>query len=249
LKQLLLVIKRDYREMAATTAFRIMLIVAAVITVAAAVGIIIALRLQEWYGAVEALPVVEIIIGLVVYFITLMLLLAFTWGFSGLQITREKVDGVIECLMATPLGPKTLWVGKCLAVFLPGFIISLAAALIVLLAVNLAAVLPGWGAFAWPGPALVIGLASNPLLFFAVLAFIVLFSLAGNPDVAIAPSFLVGFGLMIGIPAGLATGTIDITSWAFVLWYTAAAAVFWIVVMLMMRMLTRQNIVLSSKGS
>jgi hypothetical protein len=235
--------------MVSTTAFRIMLIVAGVITVAAAVGISIALRLQEWYGAVEAFPVTDFIIGLVVYFITLAILLAFTWGFSGLQITKEKVDGNIECLMATPLGPKTLWVGKCLAVFIPGLVISLAAAMIVLLIVNLAAVLPGWGAFAMPGPALVVGLVSNPLLFFAVLAFIVLLSLAGNPDVAIAPSFLIGFGLMIGIPAGLATGIIDLTSWSFVLWYTAGAVVIWIIVLIMMRMLTRQNIVLSSKGS
>jgi hypothetical protein len=241
--------KRDYREMVSTAAFRIMLIVLAVITVGAAAAISIALRLQDWYGVAEALPMVEFIIGLVIYFITLILLLAFVWGFSGLQITKEKVDGNIECLMATPLGPKTLWVGKCLAVFIPGLVISLAAALIVLLAVNLAAVLPGWGAFALPGPALVVGLISNPLLFFAVLAFIVLYSLAGNPDVAIAPSFLVGFGLMIGIPAGLATGIIDLTSWSFVLWYTAGAAVIWIAVIFMIRMLTRQNIVLSSKGS
>lgn len=249
MKHLILVIERDYREMVATAAFRIMLIVAAVITVGAAVGIAIALHLQDWYGIAEALPIVEFIIGLVLYFITLLILLAFVWGFSGLQITKEKVDGVIECLMATPLGPKTLWIGKCLAVFIPGFIISLAAALIVLLVINLAVVLPGWNTFVFPEQAIVVGFLSNPLLFFAVLAFIVLYSLAGNPDVAIAPSFLVGFGLMVGIPAGLATGTIDITSWAFVLWYTVGAVVIWTVVLFMMRMLTRQNIVLSSKGS
>lgn len=235
--------------MVATTAFRIMLIVSAVITIGAAAGISIGLHLQEWYGAAEALPIVELIIGLVVYFITLLLLLAFVWGFSGLQITKEKLDGNIECLMATPLGPKILWFGKCLAVFIPGLMISLAAALIVLLAVHLAAVLPGWGTFALPGQMLVVGFVSNPLLFFGVLAFIVLYSLAGNPDVAIAPSFLVGFGLMIGIPAGLATGTIDLTSWSFVLWYTSGAAAIWIAVIFMTRMLTRQNIVLSSKGS
>ncbi len=249
MKYLLLVIKRDYREMVATAAFRIMLIIAGIITLAAAAGISIALHLQEWYGIAEALPMVEFINGLVVYFITLAILLAFVWGFSGLQITREKVDGNIECLMATPMGSKTLWVGKCLAAFIPGCIISLAAAVLVLLAVNLAAVLPGWGVFALPGASLVIGFVSNPILFFAVLAFIVLLSLAGNPDVAIAPSFLIGFGLMIGIPAGLATGTVDLTSWSFVLWYTAGAAVIWIIVLVMTRMLTRQNIVLSSKGS
>ena len=235
--------------MAATTAFRIMLIVAAVITVGAAVGISIALHLQDWYGVAEALPIVEFIIGLVLYFITLLILLAFVWGFSSLQITKEKLDGNIECLMATPLGPKTLWIGKCLAVFIPGFIISIASVVIVLLTVNLAAVLPGWNTFVFPEQAIVVGFLSNPLLFFAVLAFIVLYSLADNPDVAIAPSFLIGFGLMIGIPAGLATGIINITSWSFVLWYTAGAAVISIIVLTMTRMLTRQNIVLSSKGS
>lgn len=249
MNKLLLVCRRDYREMISTAAFRIMLIVAAVITIAAAAGISIALRLSEWYGATEAFPVAEFIVGLVVYFITLAILLAFTWGFSGLQITKEKVDGIIECLMATPLGPVTLWLGKCLAVFTPGFIISIASVVIVLLTVNLAAVLPGWGTFILPGASLVVGLFGNPLLFLAVLGFIMLVSLAGNPDVAIAPSFLIGFGLMIGIPAGLATGIIDITSWSFVLWYTAGATIISIIVLLMTRMLTRQNIVLSSKGS
>ncbi len=249
MNKLLLVSRRDYREMVATTAFRIMLIIAVIITIGAAAGISIALHLQDWYGVSEALPVVEFICGLTVYFITLAILLAFTWGFSSLQITREKVDGNIESLMATPLGPRTLWIGKCLAVFAPGFIISIASVVIVLLTVNLAAVLPGWGVFILPGASLVVGLIGNPLLFFAVLCFIMLVSLVGNPDVAIAPSFLIGFGLMIGIPAGLAAGVIDITSWSFVLWYTAGAVVISIIVMLMMHMLTRQNIVLSSKGS
>ncbi len=249
MKKVLLVFKRDYSEMVSTTAFRIMLIIAVVITIGAAAGISIALHLQEWYGAAEAMPIVEFIIGLVVYFITLAVLLAFTWGFSGIQITKEKVDGNIECLMATPLGPKTLWIGKCLAVFLPGFVISLAVVFIVLVALNLAVVLPGWGTFIFPEQAIAAGLIGNPLLFFAVLGFIMLVSLVGNPDVAIAPSFLIGFGLMIGIPAGMATGTIDITSWSFVLWYTAGAIACWLIVFALMRMLTRQNIVLSSKGS
>jgi ABC-type uncharacterized transport system permease subunit len=148
--------------MAATTAFRIMLIIAGIITLGAAAGVSIALRLQQWYGIAEALPVVEFICGLVVYFITLAILLAFTWGFSSLQITREKVDGNIESLMATPLGPVTLWLAKCLAVFIPGFVISILSVVIVLLTVNLAAVLPGWGVFAMPGASLVVALFGNP---------------------------------------------------------------------------------------
>jgi hypothetical protein len=89
----------------------------------------------------------------------------------------------------------------------------------------------------------------SSLLLFGLLLFVVLYSLADNPDIAVTPALLVGFGLMIGIPVGLMTGTIDIVSWTFALWYFAAAAVIWFVVLFLMRMLTRQNIVLSSKGS
>lgn len=232
-----------------TAAFRIVAIVMAVITLAAVIAIPVVLRLQAWYGAPEALPLLDFIIGLTVYILTLLILLAFTWGFSGLQITKEKVNGNIECLMATPMGPKALWAGKCLATLIPGFAISFVAAALVLLAVNLFLALPGWDSLLVSGPSLVVSLAVNPALFAGVLAFIVLLSLAGNPDVAITPAFLVGFGLMVGIPAGIATGFIDMTSWNFTLWYTAGAALMWLINLCLLRLLTRQNMVLSSKGS
>jgi hypothetical protein len=92
------------------------------------------------------------------------------------------------------------------------------------------------------------GFIINPLLFFGLLSFILLFSLANNPDIAIMPSFLVGFGLMIGIPVGVAIGAIDLASWSFTLWYLAGAAIVWIVVGCLSRLLTREQIVLSSKG-
>jgi hypothetical protein len=65
---------------------------------------------------------------------------------------------------------------------------------------------------------------------------------------AIAPALLIGFGLMIGMPVGLATGIIVISSWSFVLWYFGATVIAWGVVIYFTRLLTRQNIVLSSKG-
>ncbi len=54
---------------------------------------------------------------------------------------------------------------------------------------------------------------------------------------------------MIGIPLGLATGVIDLTSWSFALWYLAITVIAIGVVGFLSRMLTRQNIVLSSKGA
>jgi ABC-type Na+ efflux pump permease subunit len=249
LRRIFLVFMRDYREMVSTKAFRIVCITAVVIILGLSIGVPVALHLQNWYGEQEARPVLDFIVALVIYFLTLIVLLTFTWGFSSVQITKEKVNGNIECLIATPLSPKALWAGKGLAVFAPGCIISLIAAVIVLAVLNLTTLFPGWDAVILPGPALVLGLLSNPVLFSGVLSFTILVSMVGNPDVAIMPSFLIGFGLMMGMPAGMATGVIDITSWSFVLWYTLGAFAVWIVVLFMIRMLTRQNIVLSSKGS
>jgi ABC-type Na+ efflux pump permease subunit len=246
---MLLIFNRDFKEIRSTAAFRIIIIVVTFITLAASAGISVALRFQSWYGIQEAVPALNLIIGLVAYFLPFMIMIAFIWAFSSIQITGEKVNGNLECLLATPVGPKTLWMGKCLAVFVPSYLISIIASLIVLLVVNLAAALPGWDIFVIPVAPMVSGLIINPLLFLALLAFIVLFSLANNPDIAVAPSLLIGFGLMIGIPVGLLTGAIDIASWSFSLWYMIGTLAAWAVVLSLTRLLTRQNIVLSSRGS
>jgi ABC-type transport system involved in multi-copper enzyme maturation permease subunit len=242
------VIQRDFSELRKTTAFRIMLIVSAIIAVAASAGLSVLLRRQAWLGTEEAQPWLELIMGLVVYFLPVLVMMAFIWAFGSLPVTREKVNGNVECLLATPLQPVELWMGKNLAIFLPGLLISVVATILVVLIVNLAAILPVSGEFVLPSPVMAAGFAANVLLFFGLLSFINLFSLANNPDIAIAPSFIIGFGIMVGMPLGLATGTIDLASWFFVLWYFLGTALAWVGIACLSRMLTKENIVLSSKG-
>jgi hypothetical protein len=243
-----IVLGRDFRELWQTNAFRIISAVAWAISIAGAAGISIVLNRQEWLGQQVARPILEIVLGLVTYFLPLLVLVTFIWAFASLPITKEKVNGNIECLLATPLSPKAVWTGKSLAIFLPGYIISVAGTLIVLLAVNFSVVLPATGELVLPAPVLLTGFLVNPLLFFALLMFIVLFSLAGSPDTAIGPSFLLGFGLMVGIPVALSVGALNMASWSFALWYLAGTAVAWIIVLSLSRLLTKEKIVLSSKG-
>jgi ABC-type transport system involved in multi-copper enzyme maturation permease subunit len=249
LSGVMIVMARDFREIRRGTAFRIMLAIIAAITLAAAAGIILGLREQSWLGQPQAIPILELIMALVAYFIPLAVLISFIWVFAGFSVVREKVNGNIECLLATPLTPGAVWMGKCLAIFLPAFILSVIAAMLVVLVTNFIVIMPSVGQFMPAAPALLTGLLINGLLFLALLSFIILFSLAGNPDVAIAPSFLIGFGLMIGIPLGLATGWVNLGSWRFALWYGVGTAILWLVVLYLTRLLNRQNIVLSSKGS
>jgi ABC-2 type transport system permease protein len=248
LKRIGIVFCRDFRELRQTEAFLIISILFAIVTFAASVTITIILRKQGLPVKETAGPMLELIIGLVAYFLPLLILMTFIWAFANLTIIKEKISGNIESLLATPLNPREIWLAKTMAIFLPGYVMSVISTLIILLAVNFFAFIPLTGHFILPVSLLLTGFIINPLLFLALLLFIVLFSLANNPDIAIAPSFLVGFGLMIGIPLGIATGVIKLVSWSFALWHLGAAIVFLVIDLGLYRMLTKENIVLSSKG-
>ena len=241
--------KRDYQELRQTAAFRIMLIISVAVMLAATAGISIALSRQSWLKEPAGQPLLELFISLVLYFLPLLVLLSFIWAFANLPVIKEKVNGNTESLMATPLLPRDLWLSKSLAIFLPAYIIAIIASVVVVAVVNLAIILPSTGGLVLPAPALVLGFGVNPLLFFMLLLFMVLFALASNPDIAMAPSFILGFGLMMGMPVGLGMGKFSLASWDFLLWYLAGTMIFLVVVLCLTRILTRQNIVLSSKGS
>lgn len=244
-----IIFKRDFRELRKTNTFLTISIVFAVITIAIAVSVSIILNRQEWIGEKEAQPILEVIISLIGYFLPFSILMTFIWAFSSLPVVKEKVNGNIASLMATTLTPKEIWLGKSLAIFIPGYAISVISTMIVLLAVNLSVIVPTTGNFVFPLPLFLVSLLFNPLLLLGLLLFIILFSLANNPDIAIAPSFLVGFGLMMGIPLGMAMGKINLSSWSFSLWYLAGAIIVWIAIFILTRILTKENIVLSSRGN
>lgn len=243
-----IIFKRDFRELRQTNTFLIISIVFSVVTIAIAVSVSIVLSRQEWIEQKAAGPILELIVGLIAYFLPLTVLMAFIWAFSSLPVVKEKVNGNIASLMATTLTPKEIWWGKSLAIFIPGYVISVISTMIVLLTVNLSVIVPATGNFLLPLPLFLVSLILNPLLLLGLLLFIILFSLANNPDIAITPSFLVGFGLMMGIPLGMASGAIKLSSWSFSLWYLAGVAIVWIAIFFLTRILTKENIILSAKG-
>ena len=243
-----IVMRRDYRELRHSAAFRIMLIIAGLITLAAAVGISVGLGVQSWLDTPQAEPLLELFIGLVLYFLPFIILLSFVWTFGNLPVTKEKVNGNVDSLMATPLSPRDLWLGKSLAIFIPGYIVSVIAAAIVALAVNLSVILPATGQFVLPPAPLVLGIIVSPLMFFSLALLMILISMVNNPDIALAPSLVIGFGLMMGMPVGMGLGYFDIASWPFTLWYLGGTLALLAVTLWFTRRLTRQNIVLSSKG-
>jgi len=249
LKKTYIIFQRDFRDILKTRAFLIICILVSLLTIAAAAITSGLLGRREWIGEEAARPLLELIIGLLAFFFPFTVLMVFIWGFSGLQIVKEKVEGITASLIATTISPRQLWIGKSMAIFIPGYLMAIASTMLVVLSINFLVILPASGNFIFPLPLFLVSLIWDPLLLLATLMFIILFSLAGNPDIAIAPSFIVGFGLMMGIPIGMALGAIDLVSWDFSLWYMAATVVFWIIVTILTRLLTKENILLSGKGS
>ncbi len=244
-KRTLIILQRDFKELKQTRPFLVVTIMSAIITIAAVVALSVSMTGLDWLLEESARPLLILIIGLVVYFLPLLIILTFIWAFSSLPVIKEKVNGNIANLLATPVNPREIWIGKSLAIFLPGFAMSFASIFIVLAAVNIIISNHSPGDFFLPAPVLLTGIVLNPLLFFGLVLFIILFSLAGNPDIAIAPSFILGFGLMLGIPLGIATGVIDIASWDFFFWYLGGTAVVLIIVVVLSRFLTKEKIILS----
>lgn len=243
-----IILKKDLNELRSSNAFRIICIAFLLITIAVSLTASIMLARREWISEKAAEPLLNIIIGLIAYFIPLAAIMTFIWGFSSLPVIKEKVNGNIASLIATTLTPGEVWMGKSLAIFIPGYIISVISTVLTIVTINLAAIMPATGNFIFPVPLFLVSLVWNPLLLLGTLLFIILFSLAGNPDIAFAPSFIVGFGLMMGIPIGMVKGSIDLVSWSFSLWYLAGTALVLIITFLLSMMLTKEKIMLSGKG-
>ena len=129
-----IIFKRDFRELRKTNTFIIISIVFSVVTIALAVTVSIILQKQEWIGQREARPMLELILGLIAYFLPLTVLITFIWAFSSLPIVKEKVNGNIASLMATTLTPREILWGKSLAIFIPGYVITVISTMIVLVA-------------------------------------------------------------------------------------------------------------------
>lgn len=249
MRRMCIVLHRDLKELRQTNAFRVITILSVVVMIGGAIGVSVAPGRSDLSVQGTSIPSLEMIIGMIAYFIPFIILMSFIWVFASLPVTKEKVSGNIDSLLATPLSPVEIWVGKNLAIFIPAYIISAVVTIVIVLSANFTAIFFSTGDLVIPFGALVVGLVVNPLLFLGLLAFIILFSLANNPDIAIAPSFIIGFGLMMGIPLGIAIEAIDLNSLVFALWYLVGVIIVWIVIFCLSRLLTRENIVLSSKGS
>lgn len=164
-------------------------------------------------------------------------------GFTSM--IREKSRGNIQSLLATPVGLKNIWIGKSLAIFIPGLILGELLTLISLVVVNYIYFIPTVG-FVFNIWAAVTGFIVIPLVYFCMGLLVYLVGLTGKPvnGNIIAQVFLPVY-LNIIIQILIRTTIFDVTSWTFTLANIGLALVIAIIVLILQLRISKEKVVLS----
>jgi ABC-2 type transport system permease protein len=250
MKGMFVVLQNDARDIVRSKSFLLVAIILGVLIVGAAVGIPIALHgwLATGLDWDTAKPLLELFMGLTVNYMPLIVLFTFMATWAAEPIAKEKAKGPIESLLATPLTARGVWLGKSLAIFLPAYIIGFVATLIVILTMNLGAILPTTGHFVLPLAEAFTGFLFLPLFMLAMISVGIIFSLITNP--VIGQTIIMFIGVTLLQVVGQVGGRILwlLASWDYALYNLVGAALLGIIAYYLSRTLTKERIVLSSKG-
>ena len=164
--------------------------------------------------------------------------------FAFQTMTREKSRGNIACLLATPLKVSHIWIGKSLAVFLPGLILGEVLGLISLFAVNYIYFVPKVGFLINPW-IVISSFIGVPLIYLSLSLLVHIIGLTGKPATAnvIVQVFLPVFAsLMTNLGV---RNVLDAASWPFTTANLGLSIIIGIIAILLRPSFTRERIILS----
>jgi ABC-2 type transport system permease protein len=160
------------------------------------------------------------------------------------SLTREKSRGNIQALLATPLAPGDIWLGKSLAVFLPGFVFAVIMTIAAFLVLNFIYFVPKIGFILTPWM-LISNLIAVPLVYLSLMLLVHEIGLAGKPTTAnvITQIFL---PVMIALMINLAVRDVmNAGSWLFTVVLFGLALVIGFFVLKLRSTLSVERIILS----
>jgi ABC-2 type transport system permease protein len=161
-------------------------------------------------------------------------------------LVRDRASGALSNQLATPLSPLQFVLGRAGAVWLPTVVPAVVLPLAALGVIDTVAVTPALGRPFIPGWLIVTSVVAVPLLFAALTVLTVEFGMLASPDVAIAPSYVVGIIVLAGPPLLSIVGGVDLTGAAFCLVLLGVALLFLGVALVVGSMLSKERIALAS---
>jgi|GEM_PF-2578487 len=167
--------------------------------------------------------------------------------FTTAQLSRDKINGTMTNLLATPASPKEIVQGKSRAIFFTGFVIAILAPIIILFVINFAMLIPSKHLLYLPIYILLATFIITPIFCYGLTEFTVQLSMIRSPEFAMSSSYVIGIGLAAGIPICSAMGIFSLSSWDFLLGYGVLAVFVWILTLVISKSLTKEQIVLARK--
>jgi ABC-type Na+ efflux pump permease subunit len=188
----------------------------------------------------------QVFLNNIIYVIPMIYSIFVCTIFANYSVILDKAKRNIESLMATPVNLNQIWIGKSLAVTLPSIIIGIGVAVVMYVVMNVAFVIPRTGQFIIPDPlAIMSTFIIVPILVFAIVMIVINVQLViSNPRIAnfvftgIFLILLFGVNALGGLGIEVSFGLIYIGA------IVICAAISWI----LSRSLTREKVILSSKG-
>jgi len=244
MRKLMVIMKKDLRETFRTKAFY------------ACIGIVIFVMVMLGLGMREAIgtlveegntSAIQALLGTLAFMLSLMLMMIFCIYINAFTLTMEKIKRSIESLLCTPLSLKQICLGKTLALFLPSVILGWLFTFGVIAGINQFFIAPELGQFIMPGAApLVAILVVVPVIFFFLCLLVIALQLIITNirwvnAALMGTIFAVGFGLSPVLRFGPA-------SWSIVFVSLGGTAILALITFLLSPRVTKEKIVLSSKG-
>jgi ABC-2 type transport system permease protein len=188
--------------------------------------------------------VLESSLSLIMYTTSFMSIGIYASVIAFQSMIREKSRGNIQALLATPITPGDIWLGKSLAVFLPGLVFTTVMTLATFLAINYIYFIPDMGFIVNPWM-IISNFIAVPLVYLAMTLLVHIIGLAGKPGTGnvIAQIFLpVMIALMINLGV---RDVLNAGSWLFMVILLGVAAVIGVIVQMLRPNLTAERIILS----
>jgi ABC-2 type transport system permease protein len=184
-------------------------------------------------------------LSLILFTTSIMSVGIFASVISFQSMTREKSRGNIQALLAAPLSPLDIWIGKTLAVFIPGFIFSLFMTSAALIVTNYSFLVSKVGFLVNPWM-LISNLIAVPVIYLGLLLLLHVIGLIGKPATAnviaqvFLPVFLAAFINLI------MRGILNAGSWNFTLIMFVIAVALGITALAFRSRMTTERIILSA---
>lgn len=246
----MVIMKKDLREALRTRSFYVSIgvMIFSLVVLGGTLGrSMIEGVIQEGLPAQTA-SAIQPLVGILALLLALMFMLLFCIQMN-VPVMTEKMTRSIESLLCTPVTLRQIWLGKSLAMALPSVVLGLLFTFGGIAGINQFFIVPELGSFIMPGAApLVAILVAVPLIVFFISSLVVALQLVtGSAWITAALGGLMGliFGLGFGFSSVLSFSS---GAWNIVFICLGVAAVLALVTIFLSPRLTKEKVVLSSKG-